>query len=155
MLFNRSRPDGKATEFVATNSGNYLFRKLESWCQNNPRIIMHRISFVPNLFTGGKLAAWDEANSNRRKAGQVALEAPIVWQIEFEFVKAEEEQKDNFFNKSQHYCGIMKPSLEINPDASSTTEIYIIDMNSKNFRGVYEFKSGAEAFTALTGITIE
>lgn len=131
-------------------SGIMLSRKLESWCEAEPLVLMWEINH--SMGAARQFLAADQQglafNNNN------VQEMSGHWTIEFQFVRANARQENGSFDGAIIIAGYIKNSLEVTNDGGKarSQEAYQLSLNSRNIRAEKTFLSAVDLWQTLTGL---
>jgi len=136
------KPFIKVEITTATISGSMLARKLESWCEAEPSVLMWEISHDEAPIR--QYTALDDFEAKNLRETQGGN-----WRIEFQLTRAN-STANGLFNGVAIIAGTIKTTLEIVNDRSQ--EAYFLVLNSRSIHGEKVFTSAAELWQTLTNL---
>ncbi|MDO8669362.1 MAG: hypothetical protein Q7K65_03650 [Candidatus Buchananbacteria bacterium] len=133
------RPYSKVEITDHSISGNMLFRKIESWLEAEPSVLIWETSYY-------EPPAMQGFDSQKR---EIAVPR-YGWTIEFQFDRANAAAKDGYYDGVAIIAGTITHSLEIAGEKSR--EAYKLSCSSRNFRGEATFTSAVELWKTFTNL---
>ncbi|MFA6594460.1 MAG: hypothetical protein WCT16_04375 [Candidatus Buchananbacteria bacterium] len=130
----------------STVSGSMLFRKLESWCEAEPSVLMWETTYEEAPIRQYDIVIGNGAGTRMDTAGG-------NWKIEFQFIRANAGVEKGVFDGAIIIAGFIKNTLEVISGKSQPA--YLLSFNSRSIKAERTFLSVADLWKTLTGLGLK
>lgn len=135
-----NEPPPQAESLGDRVSGNFLYQKLEAWCQREPKALMWEVTFEQM-----------PVRSFQTSQGKDA-EITGGWRIEFNIVRCSSVGSDGLFDGVAVLAGFIKNSFEMTQEGSR--EVFLLSLHSRNIKGEKTYFSPQELWKEFTAVCI-